>query len=165
MVPEAENLVQPFRTQFDPSAVQAMPAHITLLFPFKPPTEIDGGVREKLRACFARFPRFHFSLTEIRRFQSGVLYLAPDPATLFRDITRAIWDRFPDTPPYGGKHADTIPHLTVAAMDCREQVDRVAEAFTLACAGQLPIHATATEVALMDNESGRWQARCKFALK
>jgi 2'-5' RNA ligase len=164
LVPEAEALVSGFRAKYDPSAAVGMPAHITLLFPFLQPDEIDRSVQDKLCACFARFPRFHFSLTTIRRFQPGVLYLAPEPDAPFREITRAIWDRYPETPPYSGKYADTVPHLTVAQVDCREQLDPVAEAFELAGEGKLPIHATTAEVVLMDNRSGRWQVRIRFAL-
>ncbi|NJO34159.1 MAG: 2'-5' RNA ligase family protein, partial [Rhodospirillales bacterium] len=83
----------------------------------------------------------------------------------FRQITRAIWDRFPETPPYGGKYADSVPHLTVAQMESGEQLDPVAEAFALACEGKLPICTTTTGVTLMDNRSGRWQISSIFALK
>ena len=164
LVPEAENLVQPFRAKFDPSAAQGMPAHITLLFPFLHPDEIDARVQHELQACFAGRPRFHFSLTTIRRFQPGVLYLVPDPDVPFREITRAIWDGYPETPPYGGKFTHTIPHLTVAQVEGRELLDPVAEAFMRASDGKLPIRSTATEVALMDNRSGRWQVRYLFSL-
>ena len=164
LVPEAEDLVHPFRTKLDPSAAQGMPAHITLLFPFKQSDEIDASVQDELRACLARFPRFHFSLTTIRRFQPGVLYLAPDPDVPFREITRAIWDRYPETPPYGGKFTRTIPHLTVAQVEGQELLDPVAEAFMRASEGRLPIRSTAAEIALMDNRSGCWQVRYLFPL-
>jgi hypothetical protein len=35
LVPEAEGLVRLFRNRYDPSAKAGMPAHITLLYPFK----------------------------------------------------------------------------------------------------------------------------------
>ena len=37
LVPEAEGVVKPFRDLHDPSAAAGMPAHITLLYPFKHP--------------------------------------------------------------------------------------------------------------------------------
>jgi hypothetical protein len=37
LVPEAEVLVKPFRDRFDPLAAAGVPAHITLLYPFKHP--------------------------------------------------------------------------------------------------------------------------------
>ena len=48
LVPEAEALVKPFRDRYDPSAAVGVPAHITLLYPFKPPDEVDGAVLDKL---------------------------------------------------------------------------------------------------------------------
>jgi hypothetical protein len=78
LVLEAEASVKPFRDRHDPSAAAGMPAHITLLYPFKPPDETDD--------------------------------------------------------------------------------------FVAASRGSLPIRATASEVALMDNRSGRWQVRAMFGL-
>ncbi len=37
-VPEAESLVAPLRERFDASTALGVPAHITVLFPFMPPT-------------------------------------------------------------------------------------------------------------------------------
>ena len=41
VVPEAEQLVGPFREKYDPSAAAGMPPHITLLYPFKPPDAVS----------------------------------------------------------------------------------------------------------------------------
>jgi len=87
LVPEAEFLVKPFRDRFDPSAALGVPAHITLLYPFKPPDEIDEVLLAQLRDGFARFAPIAFALQSIRRFP-GVLYLAPDPAEPFRALIR-----------------------------------------------------------------------------
>ena len=55
VVPEAERLVKPFREKYDPSAAVGVPAHITLLYPFKPPAEINETVLDNLNQCFAHF--------------------------------------------------------------------------------------------------------------
>ena len=39
LVPEADPLVGPFRSFFDPSAALGVPAHVTLLYPFVEPAE------------------------------------------------------------------------------------------------------------------------------
>jgi 2'-5' RNA ligase len=167
LVPEAEVLVGPFRERHDPAAAEGMPAHITLLYPFKPPDQIDAGVLEKLRQCFAGFSTFTFVLAETRRFESPdqVLYLAPQHAQSFRQLTQAIWRSFPETPPYAGRHAEIIPHLCVAQVPDLRQLDEVAERFAPAAQNVLPIEAHATEVALMDTSSGRWQVRTTFDLR
>jgi len=143
-----------------------MPAHITRLYPFKPPEQIDAGVLDNLRQCFAGFPPFPFILAETRRFESPdpVLYLAPEPAEPFRQLTVAIWQRFPETPPYAGRYAEIIPHLCVAQLADLQQLDQVSERFSPAALDALPIEAHAAEVALMDTSSGRWQVRTVFAL-
>jgi 2'-5' RNA ligase len=91
LVPEAEALVKSFRDRYDPSAAAGMPAHITLLYPFKLPSELDDEVLADLRRCFARFAPIRYALASIRRFPVEVLYLAPEPDEPFRRLTLAIW--------------------------------------------------------------------------
>jgi hypothetical protein len=76
----------------------------------------------------------------------------------------AIWERYPETPPYGGKWPDIIPHLSVAWLTDARQLDGVANKFAEASRERLPIRAIASEVALMDIRSGRWQVRAMFGL-
>jgi 2'-5' RNA ligase len=164
LVREAEAVAKPFRDRYDPSAAAGMPAHITLLFPFKAPEHVDALTLGPLRECFARFEPIRFSLGIIRRFSSDVLYLAPEPDEPFRQLTLAIWKLFPDTPPYGGQWPDIIPHLSLAWLEDELRLTKVADDFAKASAGQLPIHAIASEVALMDNRSGRWKIEATFSL-
>ncbi len=166
LVPESEALVRPFRDRHDPSAAAGMPAHITLLYPFMPPDAIDARVLDGLRQCFGGFAPFSFTLTAPRRFDSpsAVLYLAPEPELSFRALTMAIWRRYPKTPPYGGRHADVVPHLSVAQLADQRQLDLVAQTFAAASAKMLPMHAQASEVALMDNHTSRWETRAMLVL-
>jgi 2'-5' RNA ligase len=165
LAPAAEAVAQPVRDRYDPSAAAGMPAHITLLFPFKAPDEIDDITLATLRDCFARFEPIRFSLGTIKRFPTEVLYLAPEPDEPFRQLTRAIWKLFPDTPPYGGKWPDIIPHLSLAWLADDARLTEVADDFARASAGKLPIAAIASEVALMDNRSGRWNVEATFRLR
>jgi 2'-5' RNA ligase len=164
LVPEAESLVRPFRDRHDPSAAAGMPAHITLLYPFKAPGDISAAVLGDLRLCFAGFRQFDFSLAAIRQFAGGVLYLAPEPDEPFRRLTLAICERYPETPPYGGRYSNIVPHLTVADLTDGRQFDRVAEEFARASQGKLPIRATAREAALMERRAGNWQLRTALPL-
>jgi 2'-5' RNA ligase len=141
-----------------------VPAHITLLYPFKPPDAIGEPVIEKLRQCFASFRAFDFSLAKIRRFPDGVSYLAPEPGEPFRRLTLTVWDCFPETPPYGGRYSSVVPHLTLAQLGNEQQGDQAAAEFVQASRGQLPIRATVSEIALMDTLSGSWQLRTAIPL-
>lgn len=38
----------------------------------------------------------------------------PEPDTQLRQLTEAIADRWPEAPPYGGRFAEIVPHLTIA---------------------------------------------------
>jgi 2'-5' RNA ligase len=167
LVPEAEPLVKPFRGWYDPSAAAGAPAHITLLYPFKHPDEVDQTVLHDLSELFHRFARFRFSLAPIRRFPDPVLYLiiTPQPDEPFRQLTLAIWDRYPELPPYGGKWPDLVPHLSVAWVTDQQRLDRIADEFAQASQGRLPIRAIAAEVALMERRSGRWLIRANFGLR
>ena len=156
LVPEAESLVKSFRDKYDTSAAEGMPAHITVLYPFKTPDEVDDVVRDGLRSCLSNFSPFTFSLNVIRRFP-GLLYIAPVIDEPFRELTTAIWSLHPETPPYGGKFAEVIPHLTVASINDQQELSRVSEELTLASREIFPIIASCSEVVLMDNIEGRWQ--------
>ena len=68
---------------------------------------------EQLKACFSAYEPFDFELVEIKRFP-GLIYLAPEPEDPLKTLTLAVWEAFPEHPPYEGKHSDIIPHLTVA---------------------------------------------------
>jgi len=164
LVPEAEFLVKPFRDRFDPSAALGVPAHITLLYPFKPPDEIDEVLLAQLRDGFARFAPIAFALQSIQRFP-GVLYLAPDPVEPFRALIRAITGWYPVTPPYGGKWPDIIPHLSVASVGDEQALARIADEFTRAGRDALPIKATANEVCLLEKRIGCWKLRTSLELR
>jgi hypothetical protein len=68
-VPEAEPLVGHLRSSYDRADETAIPAHVTILFPFG---DHDDGLEE----LFARFEPFEFALTRVERWPS-VLWLAP----------------------------------------------------------------------------------------
>lgn len=157
-VPEAEALVGRFRDRHDPSDTAGCPAHVTLLYPFKPPHDIDADVLAGLRRCLAGLAPFPFSLVGMRRFP-GVLYLAPEPAEPFRQLTLALWERHPETPPYGGRHPNIVPHLSVAQLADEMRLDQVAEQFARASDGHLPVTATAEAVTLIERTAERWQVR------
>jgi 2'-5' RNA ligase superfamily len=166
LVPEAERLVRPFREQHDPSAAAGVPAHITLLYPFLPPGQIDGPARVRVRQFFMQQGAFAFSLSAVRRFESPtpVLYLVPEPAAPFAHLTLGLSALHPNRLPYGGKFAGVVPHLTVAQAPDARRLDAISDQFAKAARDQLPIAATAGEAALLDNQSGRWETRAVFSL-
>jgi 2'-5' RNA ligase len=164
LVPEAEMLVGSYRAAYDPSAARGMPAHITVLYPFLSPDAIDDGVLDRLRRCCARFTAFDFALTTTRRFPDRVLYLAVEPDEPFRQLTLAIWETFPQNPPYGGLYPVIVPHLTVADGQEAFRLDEIDRDFEPASRDALPIRAHADEVMLLNTGGGLWQQTARFPL-
>ena len=157
LVPQAEGLVRSFRDRYDPAAKAGMPAHITLLYPFKSPNEINGLVLDTLRNCFSNFQPFKFSLMTINQF----------PGEAGRAVPRTDSEHlgcYPKTPPYRGQYSTVIPHLTVADHMGEQGLGAVAREFEQAAQGRLPIQGQAAEVTLMDSRSGRWEINTTFKL-
>jgi len=163
LIPDAEALVEPFRRQFDPSAATGVPAHVTILYPFKPPDELTGDVIQILRDLFKELPAFTVSFNKIMQFPDAI-FLAPEPAEPFRQMTRLIAGRFPETPPYRGEFKEIVPHLTVAQEGDPQKLASIAADFRAAASDQLPIRARINKVSLLENSNGYWQVRAVFPL-
>jgi hypothetical protein len=149
-VPEAEPSVGAIRLANDSSAARGVPAHITILFPFLPADELDEAA---LRELFGRFPAFDFALDGVARFEDGHVWLRPDPAWRFADLTAAVSQRWPTHPPYEGAFDEVIPHLTVSETPLELEL-------------ALPIACRAREVVLIEEEEpdGSWRTRAPFEL-
>ena len=163
LVPESEPLVSEFRSKYDSSAKDGMPAHITINFPFLPIEQDLSVFFDQLVALFSQFRRFEYSLVAARRWP-GVLYLEPSPAQPFVDLINGVVKQFPDSPPYGGEYGDVVPHLTVATADDDAKIEIISQQFATASAGRLPITALASEIWLVDNREGSWVQRRSFPL-
>lgn len=159
-VPEAAPAVAAWREKLDPTASWGIPPHITILYPFVRPGELTQEVVIDLSGVFGGFHAFDFTLSRLGWFGEDVLYLAPDPPDPFREITSTVLGRHPDYPPYGGEHAEVVPHLTIGH---REHGSLGAAAAAIAPA--LPIRARAAEVWLLGTQRGiGWHMLGRFQL-
>src|SRR4051812_22299306 len=113
VVPEAEPWIGDLRHRYDPVASMGLPAHITILWPFISPEQIDASDLHALEGVFHLVEPFDFTLREVRRFPQTT-YLAPAPARPFIELTERVVATFRAYPPYGGLFPEIIPHLTVA---------------------------------------------------
>lgn len=146
-VPEAEAVVGPHRARLDRSAVAGVPAHVTVLYPFLAPEAIDAGVVERLAKLYAGLPAFGAALTAVRWFDESVVYVAPEPDEGFRALTAATCALFDGIEPYGGKHDDVVPHLTVG--DAELGGPEELRAAGAAVSASLPIPVRVAEVSLL----------------
>jgi 2'-5' RNA ligase len=164
LIPEAEDLIGTFRKRYEPPAASSIPAHVTILYPFKSPEQLTSELVTTLRELFSKQAGFTTSFLEVQRFPD-MLYLAPEPAEPFRQLTEMIVKHFPDTPPYGGAFPEIIPHLTIVQFNDPQQLDQIAPDFLEAARDILPIHASINTVSLIENSNGDWQICAQFFLR
>lgn len=158
-IPDAEPAVRAWRERFDPSARAGVPAHVTVLFPFLDESRIDAGVRSALSVLLGSHHAFDLRFESCGRFP-GVTYLAPEPDAQLRRLTKAIADRWPEAPPYGGQFTEIVPHLTVAD----GQDDAVLDEIEADLLSRLPVTTRVSSVDLMVHDGAQWQERASFAL-
>ncbi len=162
-VPEAEDLVGPWRRRHDPSACLGVPAHITLLYPFAPPPLLDPALLAELRSLFASTSGFAFALHRVDD-HDGLLHLPPSPAATFVALTHALVARWPEYPHYRGKYGpDVLPHLSIGYGSTAPDAAQRAE-ITAAVQPGLPLACRAREVALLVRRDDTWSAHSRYAL-
>ncbi len=155
-VPAAEPVVGGWRRAHDPIARYGMPAHVTVLYPFRP-VPLDPADRRLLGGALADQEPFSFSLDAVDTFPDAV-FLRPEPAARFEALTRAVWAAFPAYPPYGGRFGDIRPHLTVGQVAAGPAQDRlVAEVEeALGSPALLACEVTAVTLFATDIADRRW---------
>jgi 2'-5' RNA ligase len=162
-VPEAEPVVAAHRERLDRAASWGVPAHVTVLYPFLPPAEIDGPARAAIAQVALAVPAFVMTLHAVAWFGRRVVWLAPDPTEPFRRLTAAVTDRFPGARPYDGAFDEVVPHLTLGH-------DHPVEVLRAAADGvepHLPIHARVSSLRLIaaDPDNGEsWTTLAEFPL-
>ena len=159
-VPEAEPYVDALRRQYDPVAPLGVPAHITLLYPFKAPEQITDDDLATVRTALHTSAAFNFTLQKVARFPLTT-YLAPEPADPFVALTVLLTQVFPAYPPYEGKFATIVPHLTAADGNADDAQVAGLELVKL-IASHGPIMATCNAVSLFGNYDGLWKEICVF---
>jgi 2'-5' RNA ligase len=124
------------------------------MFPFTPPPDLTEGNIDTLEEVIGRARAFDFTLTRVGQFEQGVVYLAPEPAGPFADLTQEIGQQF-GLQPFGGAFGvNPVTHLTVAILD--SPLKRRDLAIQLAT--ELPIRVKAEQAWLMVGaNSSSWQ--------
>jgi 2'-5' RNA ligase len=153
-VPAVEPAVSRWRARFDDSAAQGMPAHVTAVYPFLSEDRLTASVRAELLELCADLPVLDVVFARLARFPR-VLYLDPDPADGLRRLTLTIAERWPEAPPYGGRFAATIPHLTIA----HDVDDDVMANIDRGIRSALPVRASLHEARLCVFDGARWESR------
>ena len=161
-VPEAEAMVGSLRERFDSSARLGVPAHVTVLFPFMSPENVNASVVRRIESVLREAQEFEFSLSKVARFPATA-YLEPEPAAPFITLTESLVREFPQFPPFGGEFPIIIPHLTVAHGSATE-AEVVAAELVSSLALHGPITSVCSSLVLMENSSGTWRQMHVFPL-
>ena len=146
-------LVRDLRMQYTPSARAGVPPHVTLMIPFVPPRDLTDAAIDALTALMSSTRAFVFSLTQVNQFSRGVIYLEPEPAEPFAQLTREIGKQF-GVQLYGGDFGDEpVVHLTVAILESAAIRQQVVTQLN----DVVPIDIKAQEAWLMvGSNAGRW---------
>jgi 2'-5' RNA ligase len=141
------------------TVARGIPFHVTLLYPFAPHDELSAALLAEVRSFFAVQHPFEFELTRVATWPE-VVYAVPEPDTELRACMKALHARFPQWPPYGGIHAEVVPHATlgeeVDAASVRAEIER-------RVAPHLPHRCQAPDVALLEEFApDRWRERERF---
>jgi 2'-5' RNA ligase len=163
LVPEAERLIETYRERYGAEGTSGLPAHVTILYPFKSPEKLTKDDLMTLRELFIKSPSFSASFLKVSRFPD-MLYLAPIPAEPFKRLTEGIVEIYPDTPPYGGAFSEIVPHLTIAQASDPQKLGSIADDFDEAVKDLLPIQVRVNTITLMDNAGGYWDIQAQFPL-
>ena len=155
------------RERWDAQAVATrVPPHITLLFPFRTSESINRATLTAVGRVFAAHAPFDLALGGLCGFEDGTVYLGPEPLEPIDDLIAALAAAFPDTPPYGGRFADSRPHLTLGLVGIAAELGAVATCFEAAYTGGLLPSSIRVETAtlLAQGDSGRWRTLRQFPL-
>jgi 2'-5' RNA ligase len=142
-----------------------VPAHVTVLHPFVEPRRArDPDVLAEVAAAVGTVRAFDCGFRRTRWFADDVLWLDPDPAQPFRDLTAAVWRAFPDHPPYAGAHDTVVPHLTVG--DRRLGDHAALEEAERSVGRSLPVHTHVDRVLLVAGAAApaSWRLLHEFVL-
>jgi 2'-5' RNA ligase len=128
-----------------------MPAHVTMLFPFRSP--VDAQTVSTVGAVSAGLRAFDATFREPGRFRNDVVWLRPEPDDDFERASDAVLAAFPDLAPYGGAHVGRTLHLTVASRLQGHEADQLVDDI----GDVLPLTDRIERLSLMTETGSGWQ--------
>lgn len=111
--PRIEDQVGRERSRLDLAAQDGIPAHVTVIYPFRPPGLMTAADHCRLEDVVASQDRFVLRCGRLGWFGSSVLFLAPEDPDPIVQLIRAVLSAFPDYLPYAGRYVEPTPHLTI----------------------------------------------------
>jgi 2'-5' RNA ligase superfamily len=137
-----------------------IPLSITLLYPFAPRKELTDEHLQMLRRFFSSRHPLSFDIASVAQSSEGsrAVYGVPEPEEALRSTMRALWELFPEFPPYGGTD-DPPPHASLTLVGDDETLAQVEARLD----DLLPVHFDVDEAVLMEEaEPDVWRVRETF---
>jgi hypothetical protein len=147
------------RRRWDYAALTGVGPHVTVLFPFLPCADVGPRDRAELARMAGTIPALDVTFAQVRRLPN-LVWVQPEPAAPFADLTAAVIARWPSHPPYEGAFDVVIPHLTVVESDVAdlETIEELARQST-------PFARRAQRLELWcQDRAGRWRTRWRMPL-
>jgi 2'-5' RNA ligase superfamily len=139
---------------------ERIPLSITLLYPFAPREELEDDQLRMLRTFFASRRPLSFDIARVAQWDSGsrAVYGDPEPEEALRSTMRALWELFPEYPPYGSAD-DPPPHASLTLVGGDATLADVEARLE----GILPAHFEVQEAVLMEEHNPDvWRVRETF---
>lgn len=160
-IPEADPVTAPYWPAWQPPKARGVPAHVSILFPFLRRRALTADALGRIADAAAAVSPFTVRFRRTGRFEHTV-FLVPEPALPFAELTRQIHERFPDCPPYRGAHGTVLsPHLTVLTCADESALAKTEQEVRRS----LPLRSRIRELWLMvEDEHGGWRRHRTFPL-
>jgi 2'-5' RNA ligase len=155
--------LEPVRAEFHGEAVEAgIPLHVTLLFPFASPHEVEES---KLDEFFGHFDAFTLTLMGLASWPR-VVYALPEPRDRLLAMMHALFEQYPEYPPYEGEIAKPEPHATLTELEEGQSLADVFEEIRVRTNSLFPLACEIRDVALLEEyEPDCWRERTRFPLR
>jgi len=154
---QAPELAQAHDELYPERIPENIPLSLTLLYPFAPSDELDDDYLKMARDFFASRHPLSFDIARVAQWEGGgAVYGAPEPEGQLRATMRALWELFPEFPPYRGAAQDPPPHLSLT-LDGGDDPDTLLARVEERLSGLLPAHFEVGEAVLMgEHEPDVW---------
>ena len=150
LAPRVDHELRGLRERYFRNLERRMPAHVTMLFPFR--SNVGDDTLATIDAVSRGLRVFDATFRESGRFRDDVVWLQPEPTAEFERASDAVLAAFPDCAPYGGAHVGRMLHLTVASRLRGNEADQL----LVELAGAAPLAERIERLSLMSETGSGW---------
>lgn len=153
--------LEDFRQSYINHPGKSIPIHLTIIYNFLLPHQLDQHIIQKLQTISAAIKPFTFQARPLSSFPtSKVLYLSPVPVTPIEDIAKRLYKAFPSLAP---SYGFPVFHMTIALGNAEEKTTWIIDDY-FSTFGSDPLPMTAHHLGLYAQYQGQWQHVMSFPL-